>query len=537
MSIREFSLPKNFELKDGEMKQVSADGTDILVTRIDGEYHAVGAYCPHYGAPLADGYLSGDRIVCPWHHACFDARTGREVEPPAFDSLPKFDLRTEGGAIVVCLPSEVADRKPPAMTKREPGDNRTFAILGGGAAGYMAAQTLREEGFTGRLLMITREDRPPYDRPNLSKDYLGGHAQPEWMPLRGDEFFAEHNIELMCRRVVERVDTGRRSVLFADGETLRFDSLLIATGGVPRTLPFQKGDEENVFLLRSYDDADALVEAAAEGKRAVVIGSSFIGMEAAASLKTRGCDVTVIGPDAAPFAKVLGPAVGELIRSVHEENGVKFKLGGHVRGFIQDGAKVKTVVLDTGEQIAADLVLLGIGVKPATSFIQGVDLHPDGGVIADDHLRIAPDVYAAGDIAHFPDPRTGELIRIEHWRTALQQGRAAARNMAGRHCPFTGVPFFWTTQFDVTLNYVGHVTGWDRVIIQGKVEDRDFLAFYIKDHRILAVAGMNRDRDLAIWEELIRLNRVPPPGRLSGDMADLLNERPTMGSYSAAAFL
>src|SRR5919197_890468 len=231
------------ELKDGEMKQVSVNGTNILLARVGGKGHALGARCPHYGAPLVEGVLSDRRIVCPWHHACFNAATGDLEEPPVLDALPCYELRVENENIIVGLPDEATDRRTPVMSKRDSSaDGRSFVILGGGAAGYAAAQALREDGFQGRLLMITREGRTPYDRPNLSKDYLQGHAEPEWMPLRGDEFYAEHDIEVLRGKEVARVDATKKTITFKDGGMLRYDSLLLATGGTPRRLNVQGSD-------------------------------------------------------------------------------------------------------------------------------------------------------------------------------------------------------------------------------------------------------------------------------------------------------
>ena len=520
MNTRHVEVAKLSDIRNGEMKEVSVGETKILLARVRDECYAVGAHCPHYGAPLAEGTLSGDRIVCPWHHACFDVRTGNFEEPPAFDSLPKFDVTIDGGGIVVHLPDGAPDRRTPAMSGRAPADERTFVILGGGAAGFMAAQTLREENFTGRIVVISSDDRLPYDRPNLSKDYLQGHAEPAWMPLRPEGFYSDHDIEVRLGERVKNVSFESKQITFASGGTMQYDSLLVATGGVPRSLPFSTPEQKNVYLLRSFADTDAIIAAAGDKARVAVIGASFIGMEAACSLKTRGCDVTVISPDRVPFEKTLGTEIGTLFQNIHERNGVKFKLGAHVTGFAGSSGRAESVVLEGGEQIAADVVVVGIGVSPSTDFLADIALHKDGGVLADEHLRIGPDVYAAGDITHFPDHRTGELTRIEHWRTAMQQGRTAARNMAGKATRFTAVPFFWTTHFGSTLNYVGHAAGWDRIIFDGDVGKEDFLAFYINHHRILAVAGMNRDRDIAVWEELIRMNRVPSPAQLNGGAAD-----------------
>ena len=513
MSYKDVIIAKADEFADGEMKQVSANGVEILLARVGGNFHAVGAYCPHYGAPLVDGAFNGDRVVCPWHHSCFNVTTGDLEEPPAFDALPSYHVKVENDQVIVRVPDEAPDRRTPEMAKQDAKDQRLFVIVGGGAAGYMAAQTLREEGFAGRLCLITRENRLPYDRPNLSKDYLQGTAEPGWMPLRPDEFYAEHDIEILREKEIARIEVGKKTIMFKGGDTFHYDSLLLATGGTPRHLNVPGADLKNVFLLRSFDDSDAIIQAARPGSRAVVIGASFIAMETAASVAQRQLSVTVVARGTVPFEKTLGAEIGKLILDAHEANGVEFRLGARAARF-EGGEAVKAVVLDSGERIEADLVILGVGVTPATDYLEGVDLHKDGGVIVDDHLRVADGVYAAGDIAFFPSHITGERQRIEHWRTAMQQGRIAARNMAGKETPYHGVPFFWTHQFDVGLVYVGHAEAWDEIVYLGEVPARDFLAFYVKENRVLAVVGMNRDRDVAAIEELMRLDRMPPASEL-----------------------
>jgi NADPH-dependent 2,4-dienoyl-CoA reductase/sulfur reductase-like enzyme/nitrite reductase/ring-hydroxylating ferredoxin subunit len=495
------------------MKEVSVGETPVLLARVDGKCYALSAHCTHYGAPLAEGYLSGDRIVCPWHHACFNARDGRLEEPPALDSLANYPIRIEGDEIFIDLPEGAPDRETPPMSKRSADDTRTFAIIGGGAAGYMAAQTLREDGFTGRIVMITRESRTPYDRPNLSKDYLHGHAEAEWMPLRPDQFYTEHDIDVLQGKEVTRVDTQARRIEFADGQKMDCDSILIATGGAPRHLQIPGSDLENVHVLRSFDSADAIIASAGNARNAVVIGASFIAMEAAFSLRERGLSVTVIAPDKVPFERTLGPEIGRMFQSVHESHGVKFQLGEHVKSLRGDSS-IESVELSSGTIIDADLVVVGIGVTPATDFLFGTEKQKDNSVVVDEYLSLGNGVFAAGDIATFVDERTGQPTRIEHWRTALQQGRVAAKNMLGQQMRYDSVPFFWTTQFDATLNYVGHAAGWDTIHYQGQADKKEFLAFYIKDGAISAVAGMNRDRELAEWEEKFRLGRVPSPKEL-----------------------
>ena len=520
MNNRKAAVAKLSEIKSGEMKEVGS-GTKILLARVGDKCYAVGANCTHYGAPLVEGALVGDRIICPWHHACFHAATGDLLEPPALDALPNYPVKIEGEDIFVELPVEPEDRRTPEMSRQTEADERIFVIIGGGAAGYTAAQTLREDNFSGRVVMITRENRLPYDRPNLSKDYLQGHAEPEWMPLRSDDFFDRYDIEILREKEVVKVDAAAKMITFKEGENLRYDSILAATGGTPRKLDLPNSDLKNVFVLRSFDNADAISEAAESAKSAVVIGASFIGMETAFSLRERGLSVTVVAPDKVPFEKNLGFEIGETFQKLHEYNGVRFRPGASVKAF-EGSEKVEAVALDSGERIEADLVIVGVGVSPATGFLEGVPLEKDGGIVTDKFLRVGEDFYAAGDIAYFPDARTGESIRIEHWRYAMQQGRAAARNMAGKSEAFTGVPFFWTRQFDATLLYVGHAKSWDEIIFQGNAREQNFLAFYVKDGRVLAVAGMNRDREMAVLEELMRLNRIPEPDRLRDGAVNFL---------------
>jgi NADPH-dependent 2,4-dienoyl-CoA reductase/sulfur reductase-like enzyme/nitrite reductase/ring-hydroxylating ferredoxin subunit len=527
MDYKEVPLANTSDLRDGEMKEVSSGETRILLARVGERFHAVAASCPHYGAPLAEGVLCGTRVVCPWHHACFNVTNGALEEPPALDALTSYGVRVEGGRVFVSVPEETPDRRTPAMAKPEPdADPRRFVIIGAGAAGYVAAQTLREEGFRGRVLMITREGRAPYDRPNLSKDYLQGHAEPEWMPLRGEEFFDEHGIELVLDKEVTRVDARAKTVTFEGGETHAYDALLVATGGAPVKLNIPDANLKNICVLRGFADADSLIETAGRSRRAVVVGASFIGMEAACGLRERGLEVTVVAPSREPFESTLGPEVGAVFRRLHESRGVRFKLGSIVYHF-EGTSSVEAVVLDSGERLETDLVVVGTGVRPVTQFLEGVTLDEDGGVVVDGRLRAADGLYAAGDIASFPERRAGGRVRIEHWRSAQQQGRTAARNMAGRDAEFDGVPFFWTRQFDAALLYVGHAPSWDEIVYRGDLDAHDFLAFYVKDGRVLAVAGMNRDRELAAAEELMRLGRMPAPGQLGEDdlsLSELLHD-------------
>jgi apoptosis-inducing factor 3 len=396
----------------------------------------------------------------------------------------------------------------PSLTPRK--DKRIFVILGGGGAGLAAAETLRQDGFQGQVLIVTKDTALPYDRPEVSKGYLKGESTKEGMPWRSPEFFQEHGIEVLLSQEVTKVDALARTIKFKEGSSLKYDALLLATGGLARRLEVPGADLGNIFTLRTMDDADQIVARAVKDSPAVCIGASFIGMEAAQSLTKRGMKVTVAAPGAVPFEKTLGPEIGRMWQQIHEENGVSFRMGARVARF-DGGPALKAVVLEDGTRLDAKLAVVGVGVKPATDFLKGVSLNPDGSLTVDQYMQVTKGVYAAGDIARFPDWRTGEPIRIEHWRLALQLGRITAHNMAGKHIGYTGVPFFWTDQFDNLMQYIGYVSGWDEIIYQGSPADRNFLAFYVKDNQVLAPAGMQHEKEMAVLADLMRLKKTPTP--------------------------
>jgi apoptosis-inducing factor 3 len=501
------------DLQDGEMREVAVGQTKVLLVRLKGKFYAIGGECTHYGGPLAEGALSGHRVTCPWHQAVFDVMNGNLKEPPALDAEPCYTVRLEGDDVIVKVPEEAANRRVPVMARRDPADARTFVILGAGAAGNAAAETLRQDSFSGRVVMITQETRLPYDRPNLSKGYLSGDAGPDTLPWRTPEFYREHDIEVLLGQRVARVEVPLKTLTFADGRTLKYEALLLATGGVPRRLEIPGSQWPNVFTLRSTDDADAIIGEALPAARVVVIGAGFIGMEAAAALTKRGLAVTVVGHGSIPLMRQLGPEIGGMLQQAQAEKGVAFRLGRKPVRLEGDG-RASAVVLDDGETLPADLVVVGLGIKPATDILRGVLLNPDGSVSTDRQLRVSEGLYAAGDVARFPDWRTGAAIRIEHWRLAEQHGCVAAHNMAGRRVEFAGIPFFWSEQFDLFLQYVGHAESWDELIIHGDLAGRNFLGFYVKGNRVMAAAALQRDRQLAAMAELMRLDQAPTPGEL-----------------------
>lgn len=514
MTYTEEVVAQRDDLTNGEMKQVIVGETDVLLVRHRDQFFALHAYCSHYGAPLADGALSDGRIVCPWHHACYDASSGDQLEPPGLDALESYHVTLEGDDIVVRVPDEAQGHRIADMRRRVEGDRRTFIVLGGGAAGQYAAEALRAEGFEGRLMMITSESETPYDRPNCSKEYLMGEAPDEWMFLRGAEFYDTYDIEVVRNTTVVEVDIDGREVLLAGGDRMEYDGIVICTGATPHSLDVPGVNLEGIYTLRSLADSASIMEAGRSSTHSVVIGASFIGMEAAYSLVELGAEeVTVVAPEKVPFARLLGDRIGNMVKEIHEENGVRFRLGRTVAEF-QGENGVERTVLDDGSSLEADLVVIGVGVRPATDFIKGVEKAADGSLVVDETLKVADGVYAAGDIARFPDWRTGSPIRVEHWRLACQHGRLAGSNLAKSPSangtePYRGIPFFWTVHFGTSIRYVGHADSWDEIIYHGSPEEREFIAFYVKGDRVLAAAGANADTEMAAIEEMMRRSCMP----------------------------
>ncbi|PSB11537.1 NAD(FAD)-dependent dehydrogenase [Pleurocapsa sp. CCALA 161] len=518
--MKEIAVARINDLQNGQMQQIEVENSQILLSKINDQYYATSAFCTHYGAPLAKGILCGERIVCPWHNACFNAIAGQQEEPPGLDSLTHFAVRVEGEQVLVNLPDEIPQQRTLSMARHEPSiDSRTFVVLGAGAAGMAAVEMLRQQGFQGKIVFISAEPKLPYDRTKLSKNYLQGNGTADSLSVRDCQFYDDHDIELRFGQAVTEVDAVNKKIIFTDLSELEFDSLLLATGGLARKLDVPGSDLAHIFTVRQPEDADSILNTVKNAQKAVVIGSSFIGMEAAASLNQQGLDVTVVSPSKVPFEKILGEQLGMMFQQVHQSKGVKFKFETKAVEFIGN-KQVEKVVLDDGTELAADLVVLGVGVKPNTSYLKGIKLNEkDHSIPVNNYLQTEiNDIYAAGDIAQFPYAPMNKSTRIEHWRLAAQQGRIAAANMLKHNQRKVEqiVPFFWSGQYDLKLRYVGHAEKWDEIKIAGDLESA-FLAYYIKDDQIMAVAGMNRDRDLAAISELMRLQQMPQAAAVKDD--------------------
>jgi apoptosis-inducing factor 3 len=475
------------ELADGGMRVGRVGDEEVLLVRRGTEVFAVGAHCTHYHGPLVDGLVVGDTVRCPWHHACFDLRTGDAIRAPALSPISCWSVEQHDGNVFVREKREQAVLVPRGKPSGKA--PARIVIVGGGAAGFAAAEKLRREQYQGSIVMLSNDDTAPVDRPNLSKDYLAGNAPEDWVPLRPDSFYSENGIDLRLKANVTGIDARSREVALADGSKLSYDRLLLATGAEPVRLSIPGADQPHVCTLRSLADCRAIIERAKTARRVVVLGASFIGLEVAAALRARELEVHVVAPEKRPMERILGLQMGDFVRSLHEDHRVVFHL--------EDTASTidaKQVKLKSGGTLEADLVVVGIGVRPRLGIAERAGLAADRGVIVNAYLETsAPEIYAAGDIARWPDPHSGESIRVEHWVVAERQGQAAAVNMLGNREKFAAVPFFWSQHYDVQINYVGHAEKWDELAVEGDIVAKDCLLRFKRNGRTLAVASIFRD--------------------------------------------
>ena len=471
------------DLGDGSMISGQADGEELVLVRRGDEIFAIAAHCTHYGGPLAEGLIVGETVRCPWHHACFSLRNGEALRAPALDPVSCWRVERLGDKIFV------REKVSPPAPKRGTEGPSSVVIVGGGAAGLAAADMLRREGYDGPLTIVSADASPPVDRPNLSKDYMAGTAQEEWIPLRSSDYYRDRRIDLLLNSRVSSLDTKRRRILLANGKELEFGALLLATGADPVRLPIQGATDAQLHYLRTFADSKAIIARAASAKRVLVIGASFIGLEVAASLRARGIHVDVVAPDRQPLERVMGAEVGVFIRKLHEAHGVTFHLEQTV-----SRVSGRAVTLSDGKSLEADFIVLGVGVRPSLIVAEQAGLAIDRGINVDEYLETSvPGIFAAGDAARWPDLHTGERIRVEHWVVAERMGQVAAKNILGRSEKFDAVPFFWSQHYAVTINYVGHAEKWDAVEIDGNLDARDCSIVYKNGGRTLATATISRD--------------------------------------------
>lgn len=485
------------ELPDGEAFQGHALGESVLLVRHGDDVWAIGATCTHYGGPLVEGLVVADTVRCPWHHACFSLRTGEALHAPALRPVARWHVERRGERVFVMTKIEQAKeavhiaRTPAPLRPGSSDGPSSIVIVGAGAAGDAAADMLRRRGYSGRILLFGEDPAAPYDRPNLSKDYLAGTAPEEWIPLREPDYYKSIGVDFFPGVRVASIQPGEKKVVLEHGEEYSYDRLLLATGAVPVPLDVPGSKRPHVFYLRTLADSRAVISQSRSARSAVVIGASFIGMEVAASLRTRGLEVHVVAPGRLPMERVFGEKLGQFIQSLHEEHGVVFSLERTAEAITEDA-----VMLTGGGVLPADLVVIGVGVRPDVTLARDAGLEVDDGVVVNEFLETrSPEVFAAGDIARWQEPGGDRQLRVEHWVVAQRQGQVAARNMLGQREPFSAAPFFWSQHYEVPITYVGYVDGWDRVDIAGDVAARDCLLAYRRDGRTLAVAGIYRDRE------------------------------------------
>lgn len=462
----------------------------VILARIGNDITAVSARCTHYGGPLEEGLVINETIHCPWHHACFSLRSGEALGAPAFDPLPCWQVEREGERVFVR--NKIISAPPVEQLAATIEQPENIVIVGGGAAGFACAEMLRRRGYQGRLTMLSDDTDAPCDRPNLSKDYLAGTAPEEWMPLRSEDFYKDNRIDLQLNTCVQHIDTTNHQLITRDGRNILFDRLVLATGAEPVRVPIPGQERAHVFTLRSFSDSRRIIEHAKHARAAVVLGSGFIGLEVAAALRTRNLAVHVVSLDQCPLQNVLGAELGNFIRDLHEQHGVVFHMGTSLTSI-----DAETVTLSNGARLDADLVILGVGVRPRTALAESAGLNIDKGILVDAYLQTGiPGIYAAGDVARWHDAASGEALRIEHWVVAERQGQTVAKNLLGAHEKFQDVPFFWSVHYDLTINYAGHAQTWDAIEIDGDITARDCLVRYQKNGITVAVAAIGRDKQV-----------------------------------------
>jgi NADPH-dependent 2,4-dienoyl-CoA reductase/sulfur reductase-like enzyme/nitrite reductase/ring-hydroxylating ferredoxin subunit len=476
-------------LSDGVPLLGHFDNDPVILVRRGEDVFAIGATCSHYGGPLAEGLVVDDTVRCPWHHACFSLRSGEALRTPALNPVASYDVDKRGDLVFIRGRRDHAASVRRHVPRKE--TPPSVGIVGAGGAGNSAAEELRHLGFEGEVTLIDGDSHAPYDRPNLSKDYLAGNAPEEWIPLHPRAYYDDLAIELALGRTVTDLDPTRRRLILDDGRTREFGAIVLATGAEVVRLALAGADGPPVYYLRSLQDSRAIIEAAGRGRRAVVLGASFIGLEVAAALRARNVEIHVVAPARRPLERVLGARLGDFVRAVHEEHGVVFHLGHTAKGLAPG-----TVILDDGERLAADFVVAGVGVRPTVALAEKAGLRTDKGIMVDASLQTSANgIYAIGDSARWPDPRDGGFVRVEHWVVAQRQGQAVARTILGDRAPFTDVPFFWSQHYDVSINYVGHAERWDTIQIDGSIEQRDCVLRFTAGGRVLAVASVFRDRE------------------------------------------
>ncbi|KAI9835433.1 MAG: hypothetical protein M1819_002351 [Sarea resinae] len=528
---REFKLKgiSKLDLKNFEKREADVEGVEdgkVLIVKYADKVHATSPNCTHYGAPLMKGVVTGEgRLTCPWHGACFSVATGDVEDAPALDPLAKFEVYERDGAVYIRGDEEeiINGRRETNFSCLAEGSEKVV-IIGGGSGTIGALHGLRGGGYKGHITVISQEDYPPIDRTKLSKALLADVSKAAW---HSADFYSDADIDRITDRVT-KVDFGGKTVTGESGKQYQYTKLILASGGTPKQLPLPGfKDLKNVFLLRTLTDTKAIVSAVGDnGKKIVVIGSSFIGMEVSNCLANLKNDVTCVGKEQAPLEAVMGPKVGNIFKSLVEKNGVKFKLGADVEKAVpsaKDPSKVGSVQLKDGTVLEADLVIVGVGVSPATEFLRDakeIQLEKDGSVRTDEEFAVEgpQDVFAIGDIATYPyhgPGGNGKYTRIEHWNVAQNAGRSVAKTIMNPCVkPKQFIPIFWSA-LGAQLRYCGNTTnGWDDLVLKGEPNEGKFAAYYCLGETVVAVASMQMDPVMTKCAELMRRLKMPTKSEL-----------------------
>jgi len=519
MSAKTIAVLDYADLKDGQMKEVSFDSGKVLLSRLGDKVHATSAFCTHYGAPLVKGVLTVDgRVVCPWHGACFNICTGDIEDAPATAAIHSFQTHiTDGKIYVTADPAntikEKLSRSPKLLSSGSEVGGAGVVIVGGGSGAFHATESLREHGYKAPITILSQETNAPIDRTKLSKALITDASKLEWRTPA--DLKIKYGTTLRIGTTVTSVNTSTKTVTLENGkETIPYDTLILASGGVPRRLPIEGADLENVYTLRNVQDTQKIDSACQEGKHLVVLGSSFISMELVVAVSKRKlASIHVVGMEEYPFELVLGKEVGAGLKKYHENQGVVFHSSTSVKAIRKEPSETLTKVeLSSGEVLSADSVVMGVGVRPATEYLKasGWELEKDGSVKVDELLRVPgrSGVYAIGDIATYPQLPGGPYRRIEHWNVAGNMGRAVGKTIAGSSQPFAKVPIFWSAQGQ-QLRYCGVGVGYDDIYVQGTPAELKFIAYYIQGGQVIAVASMQNDPVVSKASELLRLGLMP----------------------------
>ncbi|XP_068600231.1 apoptosis-inducing factor 3 [Brachionichthys hirsutus] len=483
------------DLQDGQMMEVEVGNHSVLLTHSEGKYNAIGHQCTHYGAPLSKGFITGNTVRCPWHGACFNIQTGDLEEYPGIDSLPCHKVKIQNSEVFVSINKKTLrqEKRLKRMGARVPGVTHTVLLLGGGATSLICAEILRQENFGGRIIMATRDTLLPHDKTRLSKVM---NVESDSILLREMEFFHQYNIEVWLRKAALSVDTDKRTVTFDDGSVQTYDQLLISTGCRAKPLDVPGMELDNVKTLETPEDARK-IHAACLGSNVVLVGTSFVGMEIASYLIGKASSISVVGSSELPYQNTLGPEVGRATMMMLSQKNVRFYMNNKVTEIRGVGGKVKEVVLTSSKVIPADVLIIGIGVKPNSDFLQSSKILMDSKhfVIVDKCMRTnVPGVFCGGDVVTFPLAMAkNQLVNVGHWQMAQAHGRIAALNMLDKPTELSSVPYYWTVLLGKTIRYTGYGEGYTEIVIKGKLEDRKFLALYIKDEEVIAAASLNFD--------------------------------------------